>query len=144
MTDLRPAQLSDIHFILQCMEELENEAFDRKRFGLVFEQAYYSEDYYPFIILSGEQPCGYLGIRIENQLHHNGKVAEILELIILPGFRNRSNGKEALDFAIHFALEQNCLLIELASGQTRIDAHRFYEFNGFKKSHYKFTINLAE
>ena len=51
-------------------------------------------------------------------------------------------GKQMLQEAIRIANEKQCMQIELDSDQKRIDAHRFYEKNGFLKTHYKFVKDM--
>ena len=41
------------------------------------------------------------------------------------------------------AIAQGCVQIELACNTLRTDAHRFYEREGFKRYHYKFSKPLA-
>jgi PhnO protein len=142
MTHIRTAEKSDLDFIRECIEELKGFPFDPVQFSKTWKALQAWGSYSAFVISSEEKPCGFLGINILPQLHHNGKVAEILELVILPDFRNRQIGKEALDFAQHFAREKECVFIELATGQKRVDAQRFYQKNGFQNSHFKLTMEL--
>lgn len=142
MINVRPANTSDIDFIRHCMEELKGFSFEPENFARVYDDLIESGTYFPFIIISQEQACGYLGMNILPQLHHGGKVAEILELVILTPYRNKQIGKEALDFALNFAREKECMIIELATGQKRVDAQRFYQKNGFQNSHFKLTMEL--
>ena len=124
------------------MEELRQTGFDPAHFSKTWQSLQDCETYFAFIISSDEQPCGFLGINVFPQLHHNGKVAEILELVILPEFRNRQIGKAALDVARELAHRENCVVLELATNQKRTAAQRFYLQNGFRNSHFKLTMEL--
>ena len=46
-------------------------------------------------------------------------------------YRNRGLASSVIDMAISYAKEKNCYKVILQSGITRVDAHRFYESNGF-------------
>jgi GNAT superfamily N-acetyltransferase len=142
MTHIRTAENSDLDFIRQCMEELKGFAFEPENFTSVYDSLMETGTYFPFIISSNEERCGFLGISILPQLHHNGKVAEILELVVLPEFRNRQIGQAALGFARELTQKENCLVLELATSQKRTDARRFYLANGFQNSHFKLTMEL--
>ena len=82
-------------------------------------------------------------LRFEYQLHHAARVAEIMELAVAPGYRNRGLGADLLREAAVAALAQGCVQMELACNTLRRDAHRFYEREGFKRYHYKFSKPLA-
>ena len=51
-------------------------------------------------------------------------------------------GTRLIEWAIDYAREQDCLLIQLASNATRLDAHRFYHQLGFEPSHTGFKLKL--
>ena len=83
-----------------------------------------------------------LHLRYENQLHHAGRIAEIMEFVVKDGHRNKGIGKEMLKFAVRRAEEQGCLQLEVACNQLREDTHRFYLREGMKNYHYKFSKGL--
>lgn len=142
MINIRPAVVSDSGFIRRCMEELKRAPFDPALFSETLEALTSTGSYFPFVFEFEGSPCGFLGMNIMHQLHHNGKVAEILELIVLPAYRKRKIGQQALEFARALARKENCLVLELATSQSRVDAQRFYLENGFQNSHYKLTMEL--
>jgi PhnO protein len=71
-------------------------------------------------------------------LHHNGLVYEIQEMYVLPEYRSRGVGKILLDTLIERISVDDYVLLEVCSSFKRLDAHRFYEANGFEKTTYKF------
>lgn len=142
MISIVPATARDIDFIYACINELEGKVFDKDRFAQLYANVLGSPDRFLFVMENNNENIGYMSIYIQPLLHHNGKVAEVQELIVLPEFRSRGAGRVAIDFAKRFSKEQGCVLIELASNLMREDAHRFYLGNGFKRSHYKFTCDL--
>ena len=89
------------------------------------------------------EPVAVLNLRFEEQLHHAGKIAEIMELAVDGRYRNRGLGRELLERAIELAKELGCMQIELACNRLRRDAHRFYLRAGMQRYHYKFSLPLA-
>ena len=56
--------------------------------------------------------------------------------------RGRGIGEAMMRFAIDLASVQGFSKVQLTSNKERIDAHRFYERVGFKRSHLGFKIRL--
>jgi PhnO protein len=82
-------------------------------------------------------------LRYENQLHHAGRIAEIMEFVVRDGYRNKGIGKVLLAYAGQLAADRGCLQIEVACNQLRKDTHRFYLREGMKNYHYKFSMRLS-
>ena len=51
-------------------------------------------------------------------------------------------GSQLIEWAIAESRRQGCVLVQLTSDATRIDAHRFYERLGFEASHLGFKMQL--
>ena len=90
------------------------------------------------------EPVAVLNLRFEEQLHHAGKIAEVMELAVDGRYRGRGLGRELLERAIELAKELGCMQIELACNRLRRDAHRFYLRQGMSCYHYKFSRSLTE
>lgn len=94
-------------------------------------------------------------------IESEGKVAGTFLMTLLPGLTGRANrrlqlrsvevaaslrsrgiGARMLAFVEEYAKTHGAALIELTSNQTRPDAHRFYERNGYAKSHAGFKKKL--
>ena len=86
---------------------------------------------------------GMLNLRFEYQLHHAARIAEIMELVVAAQCRNKGAGKLMLNEACRIAKENGCIQIEVACNQLRKDTHRFYEREGMKNYHYKFSKPLV-
>jgi PhnO protein len=91
-----------------------------------------------------EDVIGVLNLRWEEQLHHAGKIAEIMEFVVSPPCRNRGVGTAMLAHACRLAAEHGCGQIEVACNQLRTEAHRFYLREGMHNFHYKFSRSLRE
>ncbi|WP_454624771.1 GNAT family N-acetyltransferase [Bradyrhizobium cenepequi] len=91
----------------------------------------------------------------------DGTVVGCLQLCILPGIssqgasrgliedvrvasdcRSRGIGEQMVQWAITEARANGCILVELLTHHTRIDAQRFYERLGFQRSHVGMTIRF--
>jgi ribosomal protein S18 acetylase RimI-like enzyme len=91
----------------------------------------------------------------------DGAVVGCLQLCILPGIssqgasrglledvrvashcRSRGIGEQMVQWAIAEARANGCILVELLTHHTRIDAQRFYERLGFQRSHVGMTIRF--
>ena len=90
-----------------------------------------------------------------------GRTVGTLQLTVIPGLSRRGStralieavrvhtdargsglGSQLIEWAIAEARRQGCVLIQLTSDATRIDAHRFYERLGFEASHLGFKMHL--
>jgi ribosomal protein S18 acetylase RimI-like enzyme len=91
----------------------------------------------------------------------DGAVVGCLQLCILPGIssqgasrgliedvrvashcRSRGIGEQMVQWAINEARANGCILVELLTHHTRVDAQRFYERLGFQRSHAGMTIRF--
>lgn len=61
---------------------------------------------------------------------------------VVPTHRNLGLGGEMIGWAIEQARARGCGIVQLTSNKKRLDAHRFYERLGFKKSHEGFKLAL--
>jgi GNAT superfamily N-acetyltransferase len=74
-------------------------------------------------------------------LSHGGtRVAQIEAVRIARAERGRGLGAELMRFAIDRARAAGCARVQLTSNKERVDAHRFYERLGFRRSHEGFKL----
>lgn len=139
---LRKAEEKDFEGVYTLMCVLEETQFNKETMLQIFQQQCHDPNYDALVYEENGNVKGILNMRFEYQLHHCAKIAEILEFVILEECRNQGIGQQMLKEAIHIAKQQQCEQIELDSNQKRIDAHRFYERNGFLKTHYKFVKDM--
>jgi GNAT superfamily N-acetyltransferase len=91
----------------------------------------------------------------------DGAIAGTMQLTCIPGlsrkgawrmlieavrvhrdFRGSGIGSEMIGWAIAYARERNCLMVQLTTDKSRVDAHRFYERLGFDQSHFGYKMML--
>ena len=58
--------------------------------------------------------------------------------------RSRGIGQQMIEWAVERCRERGCHMAQLTSKATRLDAHRFYERIGWKKSHAGFKLQLEQ
>jgi len=92
----------------------------------------------------------------------DGEIAGTMQLSITPGLsrkgmsrmqiegvrvnsstRGGGVGRQMIEWAINYAHERDCGLVELTTDKSRTDAHRFYERLGFEQSHFGYKLKLV-
>jgi GNAT superfamily N-acetyltransferase len=91
----------------------------------------------------------------------DGRIAGTMQLTVIPGLsrggmtrlliegvrvhrdaRSGGVGSRMIEWAIAYAREQGCGMVQLTTDKSRVDAHRFYERLGFEASHLGFKMKL--
>jgi N-acetylglutamate synthase-like GNAT family acetyltransferase len=82
-----------------------------------------------------------LQLTIIQQLSYRGaKVAEIEAVRVASDLRGGGLGAELVQLAVERARAAGCVRVQLTSNKDRVDAHRFYERLGFRRSHEGFKL----
>lgn len=139
---IREAFSWDVWELYNVICLLENRRLNREEFNECYRNQHNNENMHCIVAEENGRMIGCLNLRIEYQLHHAGKIAEIMEFCIVEGQRSAGVGKKILDYAVLLAKKAGCDKIELCTNQLRVDAHRFYQRQGMKNFHYKFSMNL--
>ena len=139
---IRRSQITDKDEIYALICALENTVLDRQGFDDTFDVQSSDDRYICFVYEEDKTIEGAINLRIEKQLHHAGKMCEIMELVVSETKRNRGIGKQLLQKAIETARNEGCKRIELSSSNWRTDSHRFYMENGFDATHIDLTMDL--
>ena len=134
----RQVTINDLDAVYTFVCGLEGEHFDKSIFRRCFEANMGKEHYRYLLATIGNTPIGYISCHGQILLHHNGLVYEIQEMYVMPEYRNKGVGKLLLDALIAVISKDDYVLLEVCSSFKRVDAHRFYEANGFEKATYKF------
>ena len=139
---IRKTTIEDLDQIYQLMCLLENKQLDYTAFRQIYINQYDSPQMISFVDERDEKLTAFLNLRMEQQLHHCEKIAEIMELVVDEGYRSQGIGKELFQYACMYAKDNGCAQIELATNQLRHQAHRFYEREGMSNFHYKYSMRL--
>lgn len=140
----RKATKTDEKQVYELMCRLEQTRLPYDRFAEIFQEQLASKHYYCLVWEEDGRVAGVLNLRWEGQLHHAGRVAEIMELIVDPSCRNRGIGRKLFACACRLARQFGCGEIEVTSNRIRTGAHRFYLREGMEQTHLKFTKSLEE
>lgn len=144
ITAIRKVTMEDADAVYILMQELGSARFDREALkDILKEQLEQPEMYICFVCEeAGKGVIGVVNMRMENQLHHGARVAEVMELVVLETEQGRGIGTRLLHHAETYAAEHGCVELELSSHFIRREAHAFYEHYGMNKDHYNFTKEL--
>ena len=139
---IRPAGADDCAGVWRLVCALEGCALPYDRFAAIYARQLADPRCRCLVCASADGLAGVLNLRLEEQLHHATRVAEIMEFAVLPAYRGRGLGRQLLAAACGLAAQAGCAQIEAACNQRRADAHRFYLRAGMQNTHFKFTLPL--
>ncbi|SKB41663.1 GNAT family N-acetyltransferase [Daejeonella lutea] len=94
------------------------------------------------VAVQGNRLVGLCSISIRNNLKAEGNLANIDELVVDESMRSQRIGKQLLDDAEEIVKMHGCQVLGLESSFHRVDAHRFYEENGYWKQGYYILRDL--
>ena len=138
----RKASFNDCTLVYDLICDMELRKLPFNRFQDIYCDQLNRKNYYCLVNEQDNRLTGILNMRFEEQLHHAEHIAEIMEFVVDPEFRNKGIGKEMLEQACQIAKEYGCSQIEVACNQLRKDTHRFYLREGMHNFHYKFSKSL--
>lgn len=138
---IRTATKDDLEAVYGLIRQLSYHDFTKDQ----FESCYSCNLENSHILVCEQNKCIYgCGVlSIHYHLHFSRKTAEVVNLIVNENSRNRGIGKELLASLEQVAADNGCVCIEIASGNQREAAHRFYKREGFASTHCKLTKALT-
>ncbi len=139
---IRLANRGDLNGIYRLICEMEQSELDYKSFEGIFYSQLESACYSCWVWEEKGIVAGCLNLRMERQLHHTARVAEIMELAVMSGCRSRGIGKQLFDYACLEAKREGCVQVEVCCNLLRERAHAFYQRQGMNRFHYKFSMPL--
>lgn len=140
--DYRTASASDCRQVYELICQLEEKQLSYEVFFRIWTEQRNSPHYLCLVCEEDGNLLGMLNLRFEEQLHHDGWIAEITEMYVRPSLRSKGIGKALIQRAYGISREKGCLQIEACCNQLRLQAHRFYQREGMKNYHFKFSHNL--
>ena len=84
-----------------------------------------------FVAELADKVIGWIEVSIQHRLQ-SAPYALIGGLVVKEGFRNRKVGLRLCEQAEAWSWEHGVSVIRVTSRSTRLDAHRFYENNGYR------------
>lgn len=140
---IRVGSNEDCYAVYLLICEMENCTLCYGDFEKIYSKMMNDDAYTIFVALKDGKVVGEITLRIEEQLHHCAKVAEIMECAVSEKYRCCGFGSRLFKEAYDFAVRENCVQIEVSSNQVRLRAHTFYERLGMKNTHYKFCMPIS-
>lgn len=142
MSTIRRAAARDAEALHRFMEALEEATVDRARFDELYLENLRSEDIAYFLAWDAEKPLGFVSLHVQRLLHHAAKIAEIQEIYVDPVHRSLGIGRDLFQAAKRAAEAMGCAQLEVCCNQRRKASHAFYERQGMRNTHFKFTLPL--
>ncbi|MEA1909186.1 MAG: GNAT family N-acetyltransferase [Euryarchaeota archaeon] len=142
MTLIRPVIQSDEGSVYDLTTSLMGFPLDWGAFHEVFIRNLHSKSVLYYVAESDEVIVGFGSLHIELVLHHAGLAGEIQELVVHETVRSKGIGAELISRLEQEAEKRGCVSIEVTTRKRWVDAQRFYERVGFKKTHVNFTKAL--
>lgn len=87
----------------------------------------------------GEKIIGVISLHVMELFHQPGRLGRITSLVIDHDFRRQGVGAMLVAAADVFFKKQLCIRAEVTSGDYRIDAHTFYQRQGYSTDERRFV-----
>ena len=97
------------------------------------------DKYNTFVALLGDAVVGFVGIVQMLAFEIDCGYMRIIAFAVSENYQNKGIGTFLIQYVENFANSIGITSFALNSGFTRLDAHAFYEHNGFVKKSYGFT-----
>ncbi|WNN71456.1 aminoalkylphosphonate N-acetyltransferase [Kluyvera cryocrescens] len=140
--ELRHATFEDIDDVYALMCELKQAEYDRDAFYTGFAANLEDPNLHYQLALQDGNVVGMISLHLQFHLHHANWIGEIQELVVMPKVRSSGIGSQLLAWAEETARDQGAEMTELSTSTQRVNAHRFYQREGYVPSHLRFTKAL--
>lgn len=140
---VREAKAEDCAAVHALTEALEGCTLDGAAFREIYLRQCGLPEWRCLVFEAAGEVVGFINVRFEAQLHHAGRVAEIVELAVRDDLRGGGIGRRLFEAACAAARAAGCGHIEVACNRARQAAHRFYGHCGMENTHFRFTLPLA-
>ena len=135
-------KLEDLDSVFELLNELYENKIEYSKFAQKYKESLKDSNFYGIVAIKEYKVVGVLISRVINRLAKKKNILFIDDLIVNGKYRNTGIGKLLIQDATNYAISKDCEALELTSMIENINAHRFYENNGFEKGQYKFKKHL--
>lgn len=139
---IRKLELKDLEEVFELLDELYENKIEYSIFVEKYKASLNDDNFYEIVAVEDNKIVGVLISRIVNRLAKKKNILFIDDLIVNGKYRSTGIGKLLIQNAVDYAVSINCESLELTSLISNINAHRFYENNGFEKRQYKFKKHI--
>lgn len=140
--EIRKTKLEDLDSVFELLDELYENKIEYSKFTQKYKESLEDNSFYGIVAIENNKVVCVLISRIINRLAKKKNILFIDDLIVNEKCRNIGIGKLLIQTATAYAISKDCGALELTSMIQNINAHRFYENNGFEKRQYKFKKSL--
>ena len=140
--EIRNTKLENLDGVFELLNELYENKIEYSEFAKKYKESLENSNYYEIVAIEKNKVVGVLISRVISMLAKKKNILFIDDLIVNENCRNKGIGKLLIKTATTYAISRDCGALELTSMIQNINAHRFYENNGFEKRQYKFKKNL--
>ena len=140
--EIRKTKLEDLDSVFELLDELYENKIEYSKFTQKYKESLEDSSFYGIVAIEDNKVVGVLISRVINRLAKKKNILFIDDLIVNEKCRNIGIGKLLIQTATAYAISKDCGALELTSMIQNINAHRFYENNGFEKRQYKFKKTL--
>lgn len=140
--EIRKTKLEDLDSVFELLNELYENKIEYSKFTQKYKESLEDSSFYGIVAIENNKVVGVLISRVINRLAKKKNILFIDDLIVNEKCRNIGIGKLLIQTATAYAISKDCGALELTSMIQNINAHRFYENNGFEKRQYKFKKSL--
>lgn len=140
--EIRKTKLEDLDSVFELLDELYENKIEYSKFTQKYKESLEDNSFYGIVAIENNKVVGILISRVINRLAKKKNILFIDDLIVNEKCRNIGIGKLLIQTATAYAISKDCGALELTSMIQNINAHRFYENNGFEKRQYKFKKSL--
>ena len=140
--EIRKIKLGDLDSVFELLNELYENKIEYSKFTQKYKESLEDSNSYGIVAIEENKVVGVLISRVINRLAKKKNILFIDDLIVNEKCRNAGIGKILIETATTYAISKDCGALELTSMIQNINAHRFYENNGFEKRQYKFKKSL--
>ena len=135
---IRKVELKDLEKVFELLDELYENKIEYSIFIQKYKASLKDNNFYGIVATEDNKVVGVLISRIINRLAKKKNILFIDDLIVNGKYRNTGIGKLLIQDATTYAISNDCESLELTSMIENVNAHKFYENNGFEKRQYKF------
>lgn len=130
MTNIRSAKISDATMIAALLKQLGYVATATLVENKIALLASSPND----LVLVAEKygiVAGIISLHTTELFHEDGRIGRITSLVIDSGQRGSGIGQLLVDAADQYFISSGCVRAEVTSGDHRLDAHAFYQAQGY-------------
>lgn len=139
---IKKIELKNLEEVFELLDELYENKIDYSIFTQKYKAILKDNNFYGIVAVENNKVVCVLISRVINRLAKKKNILFIDDLIVNGKYRNTRIGKLLIQDATTYAINNDCGALELTSMIENVNAHKFYENNGFEKRQYKFKKHL--